>query len=425
MKIAVRLVLASAALLILLFFLLFSFSPPDATNGKWVSINEINHNDSIIKGGWSQMNLWVSDYNILAGYRKRPGFTQVLDTPKITAVVFHTAPKKTAWINADLLLFPPDVKTTLEELLGDQFTFYYTASHTHHSFGGWEPSLAGRIIAGRYNTDVPTEITSRIIGCLQDASEKNEPLYLHTARLPFEKWNKNRLSDAPSQPDLLQLMLASPSDTLESYSYAPHPTTIHAQRPYLTNDYPGWWQRHILQKKRTPLMFAGPVGGLSVQEYGLPEHTLQDSMLHHLITESEKVDVVWKPLHDIRHIRHRYGKVKPALRIDDDIYMRPWLFGILFNSLELEVNQMSLNGLTLFGVPADYNGELTLNLPDDVWVTSFSGNYLGYISPEKYYHNSSHEEIRSLNWVLPHVSQEIDSLMNNRSITKPNNGLPG
>ena len=45
-------------------------------------------------------------------------------------------------------------------------------------------------------------------------------------------------------------------------------------------------------------------------------------------------------------------------------------------------------------------------------ITSFNGDYLGYVNPEKYYFTISKPETREMNWYGPQAGEYIVALVN-------------
>jgi hypothetical protein len=67
--------------------------------------------------------------------------------------------------------------------------------------------------------------------------------------------------------------------------------------------------------------------------------------------------------------------------------------------------------------PCDFSGELALGLKDalrargfDAAVTSFNGDYIGYVIPSRYYHLSGYEP-RLMSFFGPYVPDYLDDLL--------------
>jgi hypothetical protein len=87
----------------------------------------------------------------------------------------------------------------------------------------------------------------------------------------------------------------------------------------------------------------------------------------------------------------------PILGVDSD----GWLQGV------------RIGGIVLIGTPADYSGEISVQLKSkaakkdiDLWVLSFNGDYVGYISPDAYYNELEPDgslgyERGTMSWIGP------------------------
>jgi hypothetical protein len=59
-------------------------------------------------------------------------------------------------------------KSRSEHLPGIDF-IYFSASHTHSGIGGWESSLGGQMMTGRFNERILSYLESKTIECIKDA----------------------------------------------------------------------------------------------------------------------------------------------------------------------------------------------------------------------------------------------------------------
>jgi hypothetical protein len=63
-------------------------------------------------------------------------------------------------------------------------------------------------------------------------------------------------------------------------------------------------------------------------------------------------------------------------------------------------------------MPCDYSGELSINndldgyaakFGKELFITSFNGNYVGYITEDSHYYTCDHDEVKTMNWVGPNM----------------------
>jgi len=90
---------------------------------------------------------------------------------------------------------------------------------------------------------------------------------------------------------------------------------------------------------------------------------------------------------------------------------------------EAWLSVVRLGDLALAGIPGDLSGEIAVNLKArarergvELWVTSFDGAYVGYISPDHYYETASREglegyEMYTMSWGGPQQEELLSRLV--------------
>src|SRR3970282_781741 len=97
----------------------------------------------------------------------------------------------------------------------------------------------------------------------------------------------------------------------------------------------------------------------------------------------------------------------PQFRISKNWCVRPWLFNAVFGTYRPELTALRIGDLLMLGTPCDFSGELTgaldsaaTRLGMRAMVTSFNGNYVGYITKDEWY-DVDHYETRLMSWYGP------------------------
>jgi neutral ceramidase len=99
------------------------------------------------------------------------------------------------------------------------------------------------------------------------------------------------------------------------------------------------------------------------------------------------------------------------MRITNRLHVRDWLFSTVLGPLRANIKILEIGDLLLVGMPCDYSGELSINNKLDkiatdrgkhLFITSFNGNYVGYITEDGHYASCNHDEVKSMNWVGPY-----------------------
>lgn len=82
-------------------------------------------------------------------------------------------------------------------------------------------------------------------------------------------------------------------------------------------------------------------------------------------------------------------------------------------------------------MPCDFSGELALGIKDclrargaDAVITSFNGDYVGYVIPARYYHMSGYEP-RLMSFFGPNVPDYFDEMIRAMALSLVGNECPG
>ena len=105
-------------------------------------------------------------------------------------------------------------------------------------------------------------------------------------------------------------------------------------------------------------------------------------------------------------------------RLTDGVRLRPWLARQLLPvSDRTFVQGFRLNNAVWISTPCDFSGELALGIKDfaqargfQCVVTSFNGDYIGYVIPARYYHLGGYEP-RLMSFYGPNTADYLDDLL--------------
>ena len=106
------------------------------------------------------------------------------------------------------------------------------------------------------------------------------------------------------------------------------------------------------------------------------------------------------------------------MRVSDGLRLRPWLAGRLLPPARRSFIQVfRLADSVWISTPCDFSGELALGIKDSLHargssavITSFNGDYVGYVIPSRYYHLSGYEP-RLMSFFGPNVPDYFDELI--------------
>ena len=119
------------------------------------------------------------------------------------------------------------------------------------------------------------------------------------------------------------------------------------------------------------------------------------------------------------HVPITFGPAQ--LRIGKDWKVRNWAFRSVLGGLEGELTYLRIGNILMIGTPCDFSGEISVNekLSEyakskglNLIITSFNGNYVGYITHDGHYDSINRTEIREMNWVGPYYGQYFAEMIN-------------
>ena len=168
-----------------------------------------------------------------------------------------------------------------------------------------------------------------------------------------------------------------------------------------TAGYPGYWQRELEKDpKFTAIFFAGGVGshGPKAPEGGLKgAEIIGTSLARQLLDHLDDVKLTSTLTFSMAGLE--VDLPDQHLRLTDGLRIRPyWSKRLLHVGPKTYFQAFRFNDLLWASTPCDFSGELVKDLKNSfsdsqtsIAVTSFNGDYIGYIVPGKYYHLPSYE----------------------------------
>lgn len=367
--------------------------------------------------GWAKQNITPHQPTKLMGYGWKGNFEHVRDSLWVRSLVFRQGHLAVALITYDLMLTPPAVAQAVRQRLADRGLphCYFTAVHTHHGFGEWQAGPAGTFITGGYNQALVDTLVNQTVASVLRAQAQLRPTHLRYAQYDRSGLVNNRLvKNGPVDPYLRVIYLEQDSSTAVLTSFAAHATFLSSRTKELSADYPGAVV-HTLEA-RPDVDFAqwaaGAVGSHS-PHYEVDEtmEAYAQRLLSPLEEDTTKEGRTTTP---ISFAEVPIELPEPQLRLFAGWQVRPWLFRWFFGEPQATLTLFRLGSVVLIGIPADFSGMLVPAIQANgyqVMVTSFNGDYLGYVIPDAYY-QLPHREARETNWYGPHTGSYLVALIN-------------
>ncbi|MFT5639924.1 MAG: neutral ceramidase [Cyclobacteriaceae bacterium] len=369
--------------------------------------------------GWSEIDIPIDENQPLAGYgaRNPKSLLGIHDSIFFKIFIIKKDPHKAAIISADLLIIHPEFKNAVYRSLPEGWTrdqLYFTATHTHSSIGGWAPGGVGELFAGEYSVDIINKMTSALIRALTKAEENLENGLIGYSKLAVEDLVYNRLAKDKGDVDpwfqVLSFMTAKKKAMITSYSA--HPTCLGRLNREVSGDYPNSLIDQLEDDKDFDQVgfMAGPVASMGPNVQGRDGWAKVHRLASKLKAQYEFLELIGIPHDSIRSLSSFKLKLPigdPYFKISKNLALRPYVFNYLFGNYQPEITILKINDIIMIGMPCDFSGELALplykkanDLDLHLIITSFNGDYLGYVIKDKWYDLNKYES-RTMSWYGP------------------------
>ncbi|MEN8137648.1 MAG: neutral/alkaline non-lysosomal ceramidase N-terminal domain-containing protein [Bacteroidota bacterium] len=433
------------SLFVLVFFSIdkISFKPYFETEHYAKTIEAFKESKNVeaegkLYAGFSSVNITPDTIsNIpLAGFGNREGkeMEGVHDSTFAKSIAIQVEDKLVVMCSVDMLIIPLEVSenvySELEKYNISSNQVYFSATHTHSGIGSWGKGIVGEMFAGAYNELVVDKIVKGIVKSISGAiSDLKASSFSHSG---FEapQLVKNRLVGDKGEENSGCSFLYFRQDngkTAIISSFSAHPTVLGGSNMLLSADYPGYLQRKLEGNGVDMAMFfAGGVGSHGPEGLGdnfakaeYIGNTLADSVL--LKIKNIEVEHQVK----LKALTAEVFLPKLKMRLSDDYQLSNfWSKKLLDESERVYVQSLVLSNFVLITTPADFSGELALNISNSLYkkgyysvISSFNGDYIGYAVPLKYYHLQEYET-HTMSWYGPYMGEYFSDV-----ILRLSNGL--
>jgi hypothetical protein len=375
------------------------------------------HSDgkSPLKTSWVAINITPPGPMPMAGYAPRDHFEKVHDSVYVRVLGIDNGSVQCFIVSADLLLFPPALKTKIVAKAASQNRFlYFTATHAHSSLGGWNDSVVGNLILGHYNEAWVDGLAERIVSSIDASSNNMKPSSIAYFESDASEYVENRIDSEKGAVDgFVRGFKITRDDGTKGLlaSYSAHPTNISHLSLELSGDYPNALIKKAESNGYNFAMFgAGMVGSHRVKWMEEREFVMCDTLAARLFRkietssgsklEGSEISTAVFPI--------EYGPSQ--LHVLQKFKVRDWAFRSLFTRLKGDINYLKIGQVIMLGTPCDFSGEIFTRdglgkiadaKQEKLFITSFNGEYVGYITYDDHYFHSEQEEVMAMNWVGP------------------------
>ena len=390
-----------------------------------------------LKVGWGTASITPPPGTPMAGYsaRKSKPATGVHDDVMVKAVAFSDGTDTAVVVGADMLLIPPNVADAVRAAVAKETpltanNIFFTASHSHDSVGAFMPGLIAAISFGKYNPNIPPMLAKAFTSAVLDAYKSMEPAKFAHGVIDAHQYIHNRTRNAGVDP-VLNWMLIEKANGKRCYMmrFSGHPTILDDDNMLISAEYPGYLQRAVENATgATAVYLGGAVGSMSPSAPDAPTpfekceamgnvlaKLVLDASQNPSFTNSADVASISIPI-DLPPLQVRLFSTKwrlsPLSRFITGLHTTGWMSAV------------RVGDAVFVNAPGDFSGEIASTWRDwakpkgiDLWVSGFSGEYIGYISPDRYYgevldsKGNMAYETGQLSWAGPHMEGFFTALM--------------
>lgn len=349
----------------------------------------------------------------MAGYsgRSPKESNAIKDRLFAKSLTFKVGNKCISIVSADILLFLPQLrseiirKTNLKEE-----ELYFTSTHTHSGPGGYAKGLIEEIVLGSFSQQILDRLSQQVADVilksrnnLQSAKVCTGVLRANPAWVPITRNRSDAAARGYEEVDFVRVLRGDkPLATLIVAS--PHATCLDRDNHQISGDYPTNLQTQMEKEFGGVCMFAaGSVGTMGPARVAdnqdenaksianliccrfRPVLTANDSKCKSAISLGS-----WILLVDIPDAQYR-------VRFIDAVGLSPFVSSRLHGT-QSYIHALRIDDLVLFGTPSDFSGELAEKLSAGTKkeglkpvITSFNGDYIGYLITRKRFDEQSFE----------------------------------
>ena len=427
-----------------------------------------------LRAGWAERDVTPEVGHPMAGYGGRANdkkSTGIHERIMVRALALSDDNDTVVLLGSDLLQTLPNMLALIEPKikaaigLGNT-SVMYTSSHTHCGPGGFAPGMVAEDAFGEFSPAYLERLSSSIADAIIEAVRTMAPARFAHGSVEVPEYIRNRCREGAPVDATLHVAIAEKNTGERIYiaRYSAHATAYGEEMMALNGDFAGAFQRAVTARTGHPLLYVGgAVGSMRPFPPGPPlptpeteaqalwfENDLESHMVRTgkkslpqlLADQQARVEAMGQALAerslaaaeglllngrvDIAAFATPYTPPPAQARlISPDWRLSPHAFRLLGVPTEGRLQAARIGDMLLVGLPYDVSGELSVAWQDfaaqlgaRLWVTSFSGAYLGYLSPDGYYRDigpqycyNQNYEIQQMGWFGPNQGAYMTDLV--------------
>jgi len=364
----------------------------------------------------------------LSGFGDGKYVTGVHDSIYAKAVAISVDHNMIVFVSADLLLMPPEVVKEVEEKLKKQSDIrreqiYFGATHTHSSIGNCIPGYVGKEFGGVYQPEVVNWLSDKITKLILQSVSDLQPSQFASGYIKATDLIKNRIIGSTGRLNDKLTVLSIKQKNGKNAAigiFAAHATTLGAWNDQFSGDYPGYFQRSLESKGVDMAMFfAGTVGSHTNRGKGSKfdrSKYVGEALAEYAMKTINKMEYSDEVTLSAVASQIEIPKLQ-MIYIADNLRLSPEVGHELMPDMSSTYLQgLAINNFLWITMPCELSGEYAIDLKNALElkgynsaITSFNGQYLGYIVPAKYYYYDTYEA-RLMGWFGPSMGDYLMEL---------------
>lgn len=372
----------------------------------------------------------------LAGYGNRHGkpVQGVHDDLYVKAVAFKVGNQLGVMVGADALIIPPEVAAMAAERLQKEAglnrnQLYLSATHTHSSLGGWGEGFVAESFAGGFQPGARVWFSECIVSAVRSALSDLKPAQFGHGRFAAPQFIRNRVVGNLGRvdPEFSFAVVKQNDGKLGVLgAFGAHATVLPSGLMEFSADYPGCWERAVEQQTGGLAVFlAGGVGSHSPvpgDKAFAGAEQMGQSLAKILLDQLPGAPLTNSVTFGILGLDVALPQFN--IRVTDGIRLRPWLAKkLLARGGHTFLQVFRLDDSLWASTPCDFSGELALGLKnsfrargENLTITSFNGDYVGYVILPRYYHLGGYEP-RLMSFFGPYVPDYFEDLIRSMALS--------
>ena len=362
----------------------------------------------------------------MAGFGEGKIADGVHDSIYAKAIALQVGDQEVFLVSADLVFMAETVVLRVEENLKGKISrknILFGATHTHSSIGNCMPSFVGKSFGGEYQPKVVEWLAGKFTQLILDAQQDKRPAQFSSGHIHVPNVVRNRIIGETGRLNAKLNLVSVTQDEGRSAAigiFSAHATVIGSWNDDYSGDYPGYFQRSLESKGiDVALFFAGTVGSHSNKGEG--EKFAKAEHIGKVLADSAQVLLNTMEYDSVMTLATLTAELETpelqAIYISDRLRLSPFVGSKLMPELQsIPLQGLRLNDLIWLAMPYELSGEYGIDLKNALELegyhsalTSFNGQYLGYIVPPKYYYFDTYEA-RLMGWYGPSMGDYLMEL---------------